>query len=235
MTQIVVGVLRNERLGSVSGVYSRCFGILYYAAQKGAIAQIAGPDLSQDFRIQRFFEGIYMLRPALPKYENTWNPSTLLVYLRNLHILIINLELLQTSARNRPQPFLRLPYLVDDPGVCVAKTLLMYLEKTRSLRGSVNQFIVTTKKPHYKASIQTISCWIKVMLRKILDTQPHLLQAEEASMLSQSGEQQVGVRVQKCLQNTIIDRYIQIRSLLNSYLALSIVQCLENDVYVWCM
>nr|CAH7759779.1 unnamed protein product [Callosobruchus chinensis] len=43
-------------------------------------------------------------------------------------------------------PFLRLPYLVDDPGVCVAKTLLMYLENTKSLRGSENQLIVTRKK-----------------------------------------------------------------------------------------
>nr|CAH7759775.1 unnamed protein product [Callosobruchus chinensis] len=37
------------------------------------------------------------------------------------------------------------------------------------------------------------------------------------------------VRVQKCLHNTIIDHYLRIRVLLNSYLALSIVQCLESD------
>nr|CAH7732014.1 unnamed protein product [Callosobruchus chinensis] len=79
-----------------------------------AIAQIAGPDLSQGFRI----------------------------------------------------PFLRLRYLVDDPGVCPAKTLLMYLEKTRSLRQRENQLIITIKNPHHKASTQTISSWIKVMLRK---------------------------------------------------------------------
>lgn len=39
----------------------------------GAIGQIADPDLGQDFRLKRFFKGMFGKRPPLPRYENTWD------------------------------------------------------------------------------------------------------------------------------------------------------------------
>lgn len=137
---------------------------------RSSLAQIA-PDFSQDFRIQKFFKGVFMLRPSMPKYQNTWDPSLVLDYLRELKNAEINLTVLsqklvallalatgqrlqtlasieinnihrtevkidipipkriKTSARNRFQPLLSLPFLDSDPEICVASTLLSYLEK----------------------------------------------------------------------------------------------------------
>lgn len=50
-------------------------------SHRSAISQIASCDLSNDFRIKRFFRGIYGLRPNLPKYEITWDPSIVLKFL----------------------------------------------------------------------------------------------------------------------------------------------------------
>ncbi|VEN36023.1 unnamed protein product [Callosobruchus maculatus] len=61
---------------------------------RAAIAQIAGPDLSQDYRLQRFFKGVYMLRPSSPKYGNTWDPAIVLNHLRNKCNSDVSLEIL---------------------------------------------------------------------------------------------------------------------------------------------
>lgn len=51
---------------------------------KCAISQITIPDLGQDFRITRFFKGVYSLRPNLPKYPNTWDPTIILDLVKNM-------------------------------------------------------------------------------------------------------------------------------------------------------
>lgn len=131
---------------------------------RSAIAQIAGPNLAQDFRIQRFFKGTYMLRPSLPKYENTWDPCVVLSYLKQLKNSEITLETLthkcvtllalatgqrlqtlalieisfihvgedaiqivmpkriKTSAKNKPQPMLLIPFLKSDTHIVVDLT-----------------------------------------------------------------------------------------------------------------
>lgn len=45
---------------------------------RSAINQISAIDLSEDSRVKRFFKGVYGLRPNLPKYESTWDPSIVL-------------------------------------------------------------------------------------------------------------------------------------------------------------
>lgn len=175
---------------------------------RSAISQIAGPDLSQDFRMQRFFKGAYMLRPSVPKYENTWDPFVVLSYLKNLQNLDDNLELLtqklatllalatgqrlqtlalievpyiyksddkleitirqriKTSGRNKSQPMLVIPFFNSEPNICVGRTLLLYLEKTQAIRGTETFLFLTTKKPFRKASVQSLSRWIKNILIK---------------------------------------------------------------------
>lgn len=49
---------------------------------RSAVAQVLGPSLAQDFRMQRFFKGIFHLKPSRPKYKNTWDPLIVLNYLR---------------------------------------------------------------------------------------------------------------------------------------------------------
>lgn len=61
---------------------------------RSAIAQISGPELGQDPGIKRFFRGVHSLRPALPKYTHTWDPSVVLNYIKELNNRDLNLEFL---------------------------------------------------------------------------------------------------------------------------------------------
>nr|CAH7760283.1 unnamed protein product [Callosobruchus chinensis] len=175
--------------------------------ERSSLAQIA-PDLSHDFRIHKFFKGVYMLRPAMPKYQNTWDPAVVLDYTRNLKNADISLNILskklitllalatgqrlqtlasididnihrsdmkidipiprriKTSARNKFQPFLILPFLNSDPENCVASTLLYYLEKTKLLRGSIKNLFISITKPYKEISTQTLGRWVKNILEK---------------------------------------------------------------------
>lgn len=178
-------------------------------SHRSALAQLAGPELASDFRIKRFFKGIFGRRPPKPRYENTWDPSIVLTYVRSLPNNSISLEILtrklavllalatghriqtlslininnivvklhekveirivdriKSTKLNRPQPYLILPFLKDDPEICVARVLLQYLEKTKELRGPGEFLFITYKRPHHKASSQTISRWIKIILKE---------------------------------------------------------------------
>ncbi|XP_050296332.1 uncharacterized protein LOC126736145 [Anthonomus grandis grandis] len=174
---------------------------------RSAIAQIADPGLSQDFRLKRFFKGVFGLRPALPKYQFSWDPSQVLSYVRNLDNDLISLEdlskkccillalatgqriqtlfsielsnieisnnqinikipsRLKTSSYNRHQPILIIPFFDSDPNVCVAKTMISYLERTRVLRGSCQQLFITFKKPYHRATRQTLGRWLKCIMK----------------------------------------------------------------------
>lgn len=61
-------------------------------AYRSAIAQILGPGIAQDFRIKRFFRGVFQLRPSKPRYVNTWDPGSVLNFLRNSQNKDISLE-----------------------------------------------------------------------------------------------------------------------------------------------
>lgn len=173
---------------------------------RSAIAQIAGPNLGQDFRIKRFFKGVFGKRQPLPRYENSWDPGIVLDYLKSFKNEEINLEILtqklvalmalatgqriqtlhlisidnliiqrnkieikipgriKTSGINRSQPFIVLPFFDADPNICVARTLLKYLDKTKELRGTCKFLFLTYKKPFHRATTQTIGRWIKQVL-----------------------------------------------------------------------
>lgn len=76
-------------------------------------------------------------------------------------------ERIKTSGVNRQQPLLVLPFFEEKPHICVAKTLRCYLTRT-SGRREVNseRLLITFKKPYHAASSQTISRWIKAVLKK---------------------------------------------------------------------
>jgi len=61
---------------------------------RAALAQILGPSLSEDFRIKRFFKGLSCLRPPLPKYKTTWDPTTVLNHIKQISTTDLPLELL---------------------------------------------------------------------------------------------------------------------------------------------
>lgn len=73
---------------------------------------------------------------------------------------------LKTSSPNRPQPILEIPKFTEKPEICVASTLEEYLITTKALRGNIQELFITYKKPFRKASVQTLSRWIKTVLQE---------------------------------------------------------------------
>lgn len=69
---------------------------------------------------------------------------------------------IKTSRLNTSQPCLNVPYFQEKPNICVATTLKFYIELTANLRSPQNMFLfITIKKPHKKASKQSLSRWVK--------------------------------------------------------------------------
>lgn len=59
-----------------------------------------------------------------------------------------------------------LSYLRDRPKLCVASTLLAYLDCTKELREKERNLFIATRKPYKKVLAQTISRWINLVLGK---------------------------------------------------------------------
>ncbi|EFA12667.2 hypothetical protein TcasGA2_TC010690 [Tribolium castaneum] len=94
-----------------------------------------------------------------------------LIDIRNIDVtsdktLIKIPDRIKTSKRTRPQPVLLLPYFKERPQVCVATTLQVYMEKTKTLRGSCTRLFISPRGPNGAASTQTLSRWIKQVLKE---------------------------------------------------------------------
>lgn len=81
------------------------------------------------------------------------------------HVEIRISDLIKTSRPNRAQPLITLPFFVQKPELCVASTLLSYITRTKDIRQNTPYLFITHKKPHHKASVQTISRWVKTVLK----------------------------------------------------------------------
>lgn len=94
------------------------------------------------------------------------------IRLNNINLTINGVEIfftdiLKTSAPNRPQPKIVLPYFTAQPEICPVKTLTQYIEVTRGLRindNSCDYLFITIKRPHHRASCQSISRWLKQVM-----------------------------------------------------------------------
>lgn len=75
-------------------------------------------------------------------------------------------DIIKTSGVGKDQPVLILPYFKDKLAICPATAVDDYLFMTSSLRrpDNVDNLFLTYKKPHKKASSQSISRWIKQTL-----------------------------------------------------------------------
>lgn len=74
-------------------------------------------------------------------------------------------DLLKTSRIGAKQPCLVLPFFTQRLEVCPANALSTYIEKTKDLRGEIEQLFISFKKPHKAVGSQTISRWVKDVLR----------------------------------------------------------------------
>lgn len=176
---------------------------------RSAISLILGPHVGEDYRVKRFFRGVFQLKPNVPKYSETWNPEIVLKYLNTLYPNeLLSLEILtkkcvtllalvtahrvqtlslikldniykhetdiriripdhiKTSGPGKNQPVLLLPYFNENVNICPARSLEVYIQKTEKLRRVAHKTLfITHKAPHGPASSQSISRWIKDMLR----------------------------------------------------------------------
>jgi len=73
-------------------------------------------------------------------------------------------DLIKTSRPEAHQPLLHLPYMANNPKLCVPTTVFKYTEVTAHSRGQEDRLIITTTKPIHAVSSETISRWIRQVL-----------------------------------------------------------------------
>lgn len=82
----------------------------------------------------------------------------------NNKITIIINDLTKTSISTKKHISLDLPFYTQEPKICPASTLQDYIQNTAAIRNEETHLFITFKKPHHRASKQTISRWIKCTL-----------------------------------------------------------------------
>ncbi|XP_051168956.1 uncharacterized protein LOC127286542 [Leptopilina boulardi] len=89
------------------------------------------------------------------------------IKIHNNEIKIYIPDRIKTSKIGKEQPMLRFPYLLEQPNLCVATFIKVYLEKTKTIRETgVNSLLLTFKKPHHPATAQTASRWLKDIMNE---------------------------------------------------------------------
>ncbi|KAJ8915266.1 hypothetical protein NQ315_014773 [Exocentrus adspersus] len=122
---------------------------------------------------------------SLIKTENIIQGST--------EIQILIPDTIKTSNPNNFQPILRVPFYDENVNIYVGRTLLQYLKQTKDIRVT-NELFITHKKPHRRASTQTLSRWIKEILRKSgIDTNKY--KAHSTRHASTSAANRAGVNL----------------------------------------
>lgn len=88
------------------------------------------------------------------------------IIVRPSEILIKIPENIKTSAPNKFQPLLSIPYFIDQPKICVASVLVAYFDATKKLRGVEDDYLFITiyRKPFKVVTSQMLSRWIKMGL-----------------------------------------------------------------------
>lgn len=89
------------------------------------------------------------------------------IQLRNITLFNDRLEIkisdgIKTSNPKRVQPLLVIPYFKENPSLCLASVIEIYIRRTENVRPTNNDYLILTiKKPVHPASSQRISKWIK--------------------------------------------------------------------------
>lgn len=104
-------------------------------------------------------------------------------------------DLLKTTSPGKAQTFIKLPFFHSKPDICPVTTLQNYIDRTRELRnsdlGNAEKLIICFKKPHNYASTQTISRWIRQVLKDsgidVKKFTPHSTRHASTSAASREG------------------------------------------------
>ncbi|CAH2013163.1 unnamed protein product [Acanthoscelides obtectus] len=90
--------------------------------------------------------------------------SNIVWYADRAEVLIT--DKIKTSNPKMKQPILILPFFKEKPELCVATVLKLDIEKTKELRVPDTDFLLLThKRPHHAATSQTISRWLKEVIK----------------------------------------------------------------------
>nr|CAI5867637.1 unnamed protein product [Callosobruchus analis] len=151
-----------------------------FNSHRSALALITPGDLGQNNVLKRFLKGVSRLRPATPRYNVTWDPSSVLKYLKDLDTKdslkrlsekIATLLALITGGRLQTLALIRISNIVrDNTGLQVSitdltKTSLVSEAQPYNVRGEEDYLFITFSKPHKQAKGQTIARWIKTTLQ----------------------------------------------------------------------
>lgn len=71
---------------------------------------------------------------------------------------------IKTTRAGSKQPVLKLPFFKEKPGLCIAKTLLHYLEVTRIIRNGEDKLFISYQKPYNIVKEDTLGRWIRSCL-----------------------------------------------------------------------
>ncbi|XP_023316861.1 uncharacterized protein LOC111694154 [Trichogramma pretiosum] len=85
--------------------------------------------------------------------------SNIVISNRGLEIKIP--DRIKTSKVGNNQPLLQLPKLIEKPDLCVYSTILLYIDKTKNLRGDIDNLFISLNKPYRAITAETVSRWIK--------------------------------------------------------------------------
>lgn len=100
-------------------------------------------------------------------------------------------DLLKQSRPGYRNPLVSLQAFLADDSICVFSYLNEYVSRTAPLRGQVTSLFITFKKPHAKASKDSVSRWIKTVMKEAgLNTQlyrPHSVRSASSSAASRGG------------------------------------------------
>lgn len=175
---------------------------------RSAIALINTENNSDSKLLSRFFRATFLNRPPAPKYDNTWDVTTVLEEIRkwgenvalNLEKLSLKLVMLlalgsafrcqtlaliklsnirfssrgaeifikdhtKTARIGASQPYAFFPFF-EDTSVCIARIIKDYIQRTANLRGEEDQLLISYQRPHLKITTQSISRWLKEVLKK---------------------------------------------------------------------
>lgn len=117
------------------------------------------------------------------------------IYRTNKNALEIKIpDRIKISGPNKNQPVLRLPFFTRNKAICVATILLLYLEKTKDIRGLIKKLFISFRKSHKAVGAQTISRWIKeVMCKSGIDI--NVFSAYSTCHASTSAAKRYGVNI----------------------------------------
>ncbi|XP_050294503.1 uncharacterized protein LOC126734803 [Anthonomus grandis grandis] len=86
------------------------------------------------------------------------------IQIKEEKIQIFISDFIKTSLSLKNQPLLNIPFYRDNTKICPATTLIKYIEMTKPLRNPEDFLFITHKKPHKRATKQSISRWVKQAL-----------------------------------------------------------------------